>query len=112
LKLKLPRENPSPTHYANRTYGGAKLLGLYSIFFSLTTWKREFANLYYKGFTIIFRIEFLQILASNIAQPKYKAVDRSMVRVLLEVATPLSTTTNVSNQTLMFIYQKLKMNNE
>jgi hypothetical protein len=33
-----------------------------------------------------------------------------MVRVLLEVAIPLSTTVNVSNQTLMFIYQKLKMN--
>jgi hypothetical protein len=25
-KLKLPREkDPSPTHYANRTYGGAKI---------------------------------------------------------------------------------------
>jgi hypothetical protein len=25
LKLKLPREkDPSPTHYANRTYGGVK----------------------------------------------------------------------------------------
>jgi hypothetical protein len=61
---------------------------------------------------IIFRIEFLQFLALNIAHPKYKALDRSMVWVLLEVATPLSTTVNVSNKTLMFIYQKLKMNNE
>jgi hypothetical protein len=26
LKLKLPREkDPSPTHYANHTYGGAKI---------------------------------------------------------------------------------------
>jgi hypothetical protein len=26
LKLKLPREkDPSPTHYANRTYGGVKI---------------------------------------------------------------------------------------
>jgi hypothetical protein len=32
-----------------------------------------------------------------------------MVQVLLEVTIPLSTTVNVSNQTLMFIYQKLKM---
>jgi hypothetical protein len=74
--------------------------------------KREFANLYYKGFLIIFIIELLQFLALNIAQLKYKALDRSMVWVLLEVAIPLSTTINVSNQTLMFIYQKLKMNNE
>jgi hypothetical protein len=72
--------------------------------------KRGFANLYHNGFSIIFRIEFLQFLASNIAQPKYKALDRSMVRVLLEVAIPLSTMVNVSNQRLMFIYQKLKMN--
>jgi hypothetical protein len=62
------------------------------------------------GFQVIFKIEFLQFLALNIAQPKYKALDRIMVRVLLEVATPLSTTVNVSNQTLMFTYQKLKMN--
>jgi hypothetical protein len=74
--------------------------------------KRELANLYYKGFLIIFRIEFLQYLASNIAQLKYKALDRSMLWVLLEVIIPLSTMVNVSNQTLMFIYQKLKMNNE
>jgi hypothetical protein len=33
-----------------------------------------------------------------------------MMRVLLEVETPLSTMINVSNQTLMFIYQKLKKN--
>jgi hypothetical protein len=65
--------------------------------------KRGFANLYYKGFLIIFRIQFL-------GQLKYKALDRSMVWVLLEVAIPLSTTVNVSSQTLMFIYQKLKMN--
>jgi hypothetical protein len=60
----------------------------------------------------MFRIELLQILASNITQPKYKALDRSMMRVLLEVETPLSTTVNVSNQILMFIYQKLKTNND
>jgi hypothetical protein len=42
------------------------------------------------------------------AQPKYKALDRSMMRVLLEVETPQSTTVNVSNQILMFIYQELK----
>jgi hypothetical protein len=71
--------------------------------------KRGFADLYYKDFSIIFRIEFLQLLALNIAQP-YEALDRSMMWVLLEVATPLSTTINVSNQTLMFTYQKLKMN--
>jgi hypothetical protein len=85
-------------------------LALYRIFLNSQFGKREFANLYYKGFSIIFRIEFLQFLASNIAQPKYKALDRSMMRVLLEVETPLSTTINVSNQILMFIYQKLKMN--
>jgi hypothetical protein len=33
-----------------------------------------------------------------------------MMRVLLKVKTPLSTTVNVSNQTLMFIYKKLKTN--
>jgi hypothetical protein len=35
-----------------------------------------------------------------------------MMRVLLEVETPLSTTINVSNQTLMIIYQKLKTNKQ
>jgi hypothetical protein len=85
-------------------------LALYRIFINSQLGKREFANLYYKGFLIIFRIELLQILASNIAQPKYKALDESMMWVLLEVETPLSTTVDVSNQTLMFIYQKLKMN--
>jgi hypothetical protein len=33
-----------------------------------------------------------------------------MMRVLLKVKTPLSTTVNVSNQSLMLIYQKLKTN--
>jgi hypothetical protein len=63
-------------------------------------------------FSIIFRIKFLQILASNIAQPKYKALDQSMMWVLLEVETPLSTRVNVSNQILMFIHQKLKTNKQ
>jgi hypothetical protein len=85
-------------------------LALYRVFWNSQLGKREFANLYYKGFSIIFRIEFLQFLASNIAQPKYKDLDRSMMRVLLEVATPLSTTIYISNQTLMFTYKKLKMN--
>jgi hypothetical protein len=85
-------------------------LALYRIFLNSQFGKREFANLYYKGFSIIFRIEFLQFLASNIAQPKYKALDRSMIRVLLEVETPLSTTVNVLNKILMFIYQRLKTN--
>jgi hypothetical protein len=35
-----------------------------------------------------------------------------MMRVLLEVETPLSTTVNVSNQTLMLIYQKLNTNRQ
>jgi hypothetical protein len=74
--------------------------------------KREFANIYYKGFSIIVRIKFLQILASNIAQPKYEALDRSMMQVLLKVETPLSTTVNVTNQILMFLYQKLKTNRQ
>jgi hypothetical protein len=39
----------------------------------------------YKGFSIIFIVKFLQILASNIAQPKYEALDQSMMQVLLEV---------------------------
>jgi hypothetical protein len=85
-------------------------LALYRIFLNSQFGKRELANLYYKGFSIIFRIEFLQFLASNIAQPKYKALDRSMIRVLLEVETPLSTTVNVLNKILMFIYQRLKTN--
>jgi hypothetical protein len=85
-------------------------LAFYRIFLKLSNWKREFANLCYKGFLIIFRFEFLHFLASNIAQPKYKAQDQSTMQVLLGVATPLSTTINVSNQTLMFTYQKLKMN--
>jgi hypothetical protein len=72
-------------------------LALYKILLKLSTWKKEFADLYYKGFSIIFRIKYLQILASNIAQPKYEALDRSMMRVILEVETPLSTTVNVSN---------------
>jgi hypothetical protein len=33
-----------------------------------------------------------------------------MMQVLLEVETPLSTTINISNEILMLIYQKLKMN--
>jgi CRISPR/Cas system endoribonuclease Cas6 (RAMP superfamily) len=35
-----------------------------------------------------------------------------MMRVLLEVETPLSTTVNVSNQILMLIYEKLKTNKQ
>jgi hypothetical protein len=35
-----------------------------------------------------------------------------MMRVLLEVKTPLSTTVNFSNQILMLIYQKLKTNKQ
>jgi hypothetical protein len=43
LKLKLPREkDPSPTHHANHTYGGADIeLVLYRIFLSLSTWKKR-----------------------------------------------------------------------
>jgi hypothetical protein len=63
-------------------------------------------------FSIIFRIKFLPFLASNIAQPKYEALDQSMMWVLLEVETPLNTTVNVSNQILMLIYQKLKTNKQ
>jgi hypothetical protein len=62
--------------------------------------------------SIIFRINFLPFLASNIAQPKYEALDQSMMQVLLEVETPLNTTVNVSNQILMLIYQKLKTNKQ
>jgi hypothetical protein len=52
LKLKLPSEkDPSPTHRANHTYGGAKnKLALYMIFSYSQLGKRGFANLYYKGF--------------------------------------------------------------
>jgi hypothetical protein len=97
LKLKLPIEKDhSPT--------------CIGFFLNSQLGKREFANLYYKGFLIIFRIEFLQILASNVAHPKYKALDRTMMQVLLEVETPLSTTVDVSNQIRMFIYRKLKTN--
>jgi hypothetical protein len=53
--------------------------------------KRGFANLYYKGFPIIFRIEILQLLALNIAQPTCEAQDRSVVWVLLVIAIPVST---------------------
>jgi hypothetical protein len=83
-KLKLPREkDPSPTHHANHTYGGAKnKLALYRIFFLLSTWKKGFANLYYKGFEIIFRTEILQLVALNIAQLTCEAQVRSVVRVL------------------------------
>jgi hypothetical protein len=35
-----------------------------------------------------------------------------MMRVLLEVETPLSTTVSVSSQTLTLIYQKLKTNKQ
>jgi hypothetical protein len=52
------------------------------IFFLLSTWKRGFANLYYKGFKIIFKTEILQLLALNIAQLTYEAQDRSVVWVL------------------------------
>jgi hypothetical protein len=81
LKLKLPREkDPSPTHRANHTYGGEKnKLALYMIFPYPQLGKRGFANLYYKGFKIIFRTEILQLLALNIAQPTCEAQDRSMV---------------------------------
>jgi hypothetical protein len=52
LKLKLPREkDPSPTHRANHTYGGAKnKLALYRIFSYSQLGKTGFANLYYKVF--------------------------------------------------------------
>jgi hypothetical protein len=53
LKLKLPREkDPSPTHRANHTYGGAKKINWLCIgFFSYSQLgKRGFANLYYKVF--------------------------------------------------------------
>jgi hypothetical protein len=35
-----------------------------------------------------------------------------MIRVLLEVETPLSTTVHISNQILMLIYQKIKTNKQ
>jgi hypothetical protein len=43
-KLKLPREKEaSPTHHANRTYGGADIeLAFYRIFLCLSTWKKSF----------------------------------------------------------------------
>jgi hypothetical protein len=44
--------------------------------------KRGFANLYYKGFNIIFRTENLQFLASKIAQLACEAQDPSAVWVL------------------------------
>jgi hypothetical protein len=44
--------------------------------------KRGFADLYYKGFKIIFRTEILQLLALNIAKLTYEAQDRSAVWVL------------------------------
>jgi hypothetical protein len=37
--------------------------------------KRGFANLYYKGFNVIFRIEILQLLALNIALLTCEAQD-------------------------------------
>jgi hypothetical protein len=52
LKLKLPREkDPSPTHRANHTYGGANnnWLSIGSFSYSQLG-KRGFANLYYKVF--------------------------------------------------------------
>ena len=85
LKLKLPREKgPSPTHRANHTYGGAKKTNWPCIgFFSYSQLgKGGFANLYYKGFKIIFRTEILQLLALNIAQLTCEAQDRSVVWVL------------------------------
>jgi hypothetical protein len=76
-------------------------------FFSYSQLGEEgFANLYYKGFLIIFRIEFLQLLALNIAQPTYEAQDRSVVWVLLEVAITLSTTVNVFQTTHLCSYIK------
>jgi hypothetical protein len=75
--------DPSPTHCANHTYGGAKnKLALYRIFFLLSTWKRGFSNLYYKGFKISFRTEILQLLALNIAQLTCEAQDRNVVWIL------------------------------
>jgi hypothetical protein len=46
-------------------------LALYRIFLlNSQLGKREFANLYYKGVSIIYIIKFLQFKASNLAQPK------------------------------------------
>jgi hypothetical protein len=81
-------------------------LALYRIFSYSQLGKRGFANLYHKGVWIIFRIEFLQLLASNIAQQKCKAQDRSMVWVLLVVAIPLSTTVNIFQTTHLCSYIK------
>jgi hypothetical protein len=81
LKLKLLREkDPSPTHRANHTYGGAKINWLCIGFFSYSQLgKGGFANLYYKCFKIILRTEILQLLALNIAQLTREAQDRSVV---------------------------------
>jgi hypothetical protein len=57
-------------------------LPLYRNFSFSQLGKRGFANLYYKGFKIIFRIEILQLLALNIAQLTCEAQDRSVVWVL------------------------------
>jgi hypothetical protein len=54
-------------------------LALYRIFSYSQLGKGGFANLYYKGFKIIFRTEILQLLALNIAQPTCEAQDRSVV---------------------------------
>jgi hypothetical protein len=72
--------------------------------------KSGFANLYYKGFSIIFRIEFLQLLALNKAQPTYEAQDPSVVWVLRSSNSTKHHGKRFSNHTLLFIYQKLKMN--
>jgi hypothetical protein len=68
--------------------------------------KRGFANLYYKGFKIIFRTEILQLLALNIAQLTCEAQDRSVVWVLYVVTIPLSTTVNVFRTTYLCSYIK------
>jgi hypothetical protein len=69
-------------------------LALYRIFFLLSTWKKKICKPLLQGFFANFQFEFLQLLASNIAQQKCKAQD-CMVWVLLEVAIPLTTTVNV-----------------
>jgi hypothetical protein len=68
--------------------------------------KRGFANLYYKGFKIIFRTEILRFLALNIAQLTCEAPDRNATWVLLVVATPLRTTVNVFQTTHLCSYIK------
>jgi hypothetical protein len=83
-------------------------------FFSYSQFgKIGFANLYYKGFKIIFRTEILQLLALNIAQLNmWSSRSKCGMGTLSSSNSTKHHDKRFSNHTLMFIYQESKINKQ